>query len=159
VDERTVAAMVDNLRRLVAYEEQRLNSLTTRASGLAGFAGLATAVIAAGNDGKMPLASEILLIASAAALLLAATGVVLKILPTREATIQSLPQLSFYTERTCQSVPPARIEVQMIDILFKRLRMLRKQNRGRAKWLNRSARALVVGVFLAAAATVISFFA
>lgn len=151
--------MLDNLRRLVAYEEQRLNSLTTRGSGLAGFAGLATAVIAAGNDSTIPLASKILLIAAVIGLVFAAGGVVLKILPTRGATIQSLAQLRLYREMPYQTVSPARVEYQMIDILIERLGGLREQNKSRAKWLNRSARALVAAVFLAAVSTVIRFFA
>lgn len=159
VNERTIASMLDNVRRLVAYEEQRLNSLTTRGSGLGGFAGLATAVIVAGSGGGMPLFSEILLTASVGCLLIAAGGVVLKIVPTREATIQSLAQLRLYRATRNQSVPPARIEVQMIDILIERLEGLRAQNKARARWLNRSATALGAAVLLAATAAVIRFFA
>lgn len=151
--------MLDNLRRLVAYEEQRLNSLTTRGSGLAGFAGLATAVIVAGSDGAIPLASKILLTASVVGLVFAAGGVVLKILPPRKTTIQSLAQLRLYRATLYQSVAPARVEVQTIDILIDRLEGLRKQNKARAEWLNRSARALVVAVLLASIAAVIRLFA
>jgi hypothetical protein len=159
VNERTVVAMLDNLRRLVASEEQRLNSLTTRGSGLAGFAGLATAVIVAGDDGGIPLASKILLTVSVAVLVLAAGGVVLKILPPRKTTIQSLDELRLYRATLYQSVSPARVEVQIIDILITRLERLRNQNKARAEWLNFSARALVTAVLLAATAAVVRFFA
>lgn len=155
----TVAALLDNVRRLVAYEEQRLNSLTTRGSALAGFAGVGTAVIAAGTEGSLPLAVKILLVLAAGGLVFVAAGVVIGMLATRQATIQSLRQVGLYVEPGYWSVKPARVQVQMIDILIKRLRAMRQQNADRATWLNRSALALVVSVFLAALASALRLFA
>jgi hypothetical protein len=148
----TVEALLDNLRRLVAYEEQRLNSLTTRGSALAGFAGIGTAVIAAGSGGGLPLVVKLLLLLSAIGLVFVAGGVVLGMLATRTATIQSTRQVALYKETGYQRVSPARVQVQMIDILIRRLSAMRDQNNERATWLNRSALALVVAVTLAALA-------
>lgn len=156
----TVEAMLDNLRRLVAYEEQRLSSLTTRGSGLAGLSGLATAVLsAAGSNSALPLASKMLFTAAVAGLVFTAAGVVLGMLTARGGSIQSTRQLALYRDAAYQSVSPARVNVQIIDTLIRRLEGLRNQNRTRAMWLNRSALALVVSVILAATAAVISFFA
>jgi len=150
---------MDNLRRLVAYEEQRLSSLTTRGSALAGFAGLATAVISTSDVATMPLASRILLAIAVIGLVIAAAGVVLGILIAREGTIQSTRQVALYTDVQAQSVPPERINVQIVDILIKRLDGLRKQNAARALWLKISALSLVGSVVLAAIAALIRLFA
>jgi hypothetical protein len=157
-DERTIEAMLDNLRRLVSYEEQRLQSLTTRGSGLAGFAGLATAVISIGEVNSLPLAGRILLAAAAGGLVAAAAGVVLGMLTARGGTIQSTRQLALYRETAYQAVSPARVNLQIIDILITRLEGLREQNAVRAMWLNRSALVLVVSVLLAATAAVVRLF-
>ena len=112
-----------------------------------------------GTDSSAPLLSKALLVAAVAGLVLAAGGVVLKILPPRESVIQSLAQLRLYRETDYQSVSPERVEYQMIDIMITRLEMLRAQNRSRAEWLSRSARALVVAVLLAALSSVVGLFA
>jgi len=154
----TVEALLDNLRRLVAYEEQRLNSLTTRGSALAGFSGVGTAVIAAGSAANLPLSVKILLVAAAVSLVFVASGVVIGMLATRPATIQSTRQVALYREPGYQAVSSARVQVQMIDILISRLDGMRKQNHERATWLNRSALVLVVAVVLAAAAAAVRLF-
>jgi hypothetical protein len=159
VNEATVEAMMDNLRRLVGYEEQRLSSLATRGSALAGFAGLATAVISTSDVGTLPLASRILLAIAVIGLVIAAAGVVLGMLTARDGTIQSTRQVALYTDPQAQSVPPARINVQIVDILIRRLDGLRHQNAARAMWLNRSALSLVFSVVLAAIAALIRLFA
>lgn len=160
VNEETVAAMLDNLRRLVAYEEQRLNSLTTRGVGLAGFAGLATAVLSAVNiSGAAPDASKVLVSAAIFGLVVVVAGVVLGMLTARGGTIQSTRQLALYMNTAYQSVAPARVNIQIVDTLIRRLEGLRSQNRSRASWLNRSALALVLSVSFAAMAAVIRFFA
>jgi hypothetical protein len=155
---KTVEALLDNLRRLVAYEEQRLTSLTTRGSALAGFSGVGTAVIAAGSAADLPLSVKVLLVASAVSLVFVAGGVVIGMLATRPATIQSTRQVALYREPGYQAVSPARVQVQMIDILITRLDCMRTQNHERATWLNRSALVLVAAVLLAAAAAVVRLF-
>lgn len=159
INGKTVEALLDNLRRLVAYEEQRLNSLTTRGSALAGFAGVGTAVIAAGSEGDLPVVVKILLGVSAVGLVFVAGGVVLGMLATRSTTIQSTMQVSLYRKPGYQEVSPARVQIQMIDILIERLKGLRAQNQMRAAWLNRSALGLIVSVSLAAAAALVRLFA
>lgn len=156
---KTVEALLDNLRRLVAYEEQRLNSLTTRGSALAGFAGVGTAVIAAGSEGSLDLAVKVLLAVSAAGLVFVAGGVVLGMLATRSTTIQSTMQVSLYRQPGYREVSPARVQIQMIDILIGRLKGLRAQNQTRAAWLNRSALGLIASVALAATAALVRLFA
>jgi hypothetical protein len=154
----TVAALLDNLRRLVAYEEQRLNSLTTRGSALAGFAGVGTAVLAAGSEEHLPLAVKVLLIMAATGLIFVAAAVVVGMLATRRATIQSTRQVSLYRDPGYQAVTPPRVQVQMIDVLITRLEDLRAQNRERATWLNRASLILVLAVLLAAAAGTVRLF-
>lgn len=122
VNERTVTAMLENLRVLVAYEEQRIASLTSRGAGLAGFAGLATAVIAAGSDDVLPLASKVLLAGAVLGLVLAAAGVVLGVMATRDGQIESLDSVASYEDADAQSLPTAQLETQTIEALLKRLK-------------------------------------
>ena len=160
VNEETIEAMLENLRRLVAYEEQRLTSLTTRGSGLAGLSSVAAAVLsAAGSASGLPLASRILFVGAIAGLVFTVGGVVLGMVTTREATIQSTRQVALYRDPSIRHVSPARIKVQIIDVLIDRLEALRDQNLIRAAWLNRCALALAISVFLAGCAAVIKFFA
>lgn len=160
VDGATVEAMLENVRRLVAYEEQRLSALTTRGSGLVGLSGLATAVIsAAGSDAAFPLVSKVLFVGAMAGLIFVAAAVVLGMMTPRPGTIQSTRRLALYTDPAYQSVSPERVKVQMLDSLVKRLKGLREQNKLRAMWLSRSALVFVVAVTLTALASVIRFFA
>jgi hypothetical protein len=123
-------------------------------------AGLATAVISAGGSNtSFPLASKVLFSAAVVGLVITAAGVVFGMLTARGGTIQSTRQLALYRDIKYQSVSPARVKVQMIDTLIRRLDGLRSQNRIRAMWLNRSAFALVISVVFAATAAVIRFFA
>lgn len=154
----TVEALLDNLRRLVSYEEQRLNSLTARGSALAGFAGVGTAVIVAGSQEDLPLVVKVLLILAAAGLVFTAAAVVVGVLATWRATIQSTRQVSLYREPGYQSVSPARVQIQMIDVLITRLEDLRAQNHERAAWLNGASLALVLAVLLAAVAGAVRLF-
>jgi hypothetical protein len=154
----TVVALLDNLRRLVAYEEQRLNSLTTRGAALAGFAGAGTAVIAAGSQESLPTAVKVLLVLAAALLVFVVAAIVLGVLSTWRATIQSTRQVALYREAGYQTVSPARAQVQIIDVLIPRLDDLRKQNHKRAAWLNRASLALAVAVLLVAVAGAIRLF-
>ncbi|HEU5063647.1 MAG TPA: hypothetical protein VFT79_10930 [Solirubrobacterales bacterium] len=156
---KTVEALLDNLRRLVAYEEQRLSSLTTRGAALAGFAGVGTVVIAADDQEHLPVVAKVLLVLAAAGLVFTAAAIVLGVLSTWRATIQSTRQVSLYREPGYRTVSPARVQVQMIDVLIPRLEALRAQNHERATWLNRASLALVVAVFLASVAGAIRLFA
>lgn len=158
VNEDTVAAMLDNLRRLVAYEEQRLGSLNTRGSALAGFAGVGTAVIASDGGGGLPLGIKVLLVLAAVSLLFAAGAVVLGMFTTKPAAIQSTRQVSQYGEQAYRIVKPARVQVQMVDALIARLADLRSQNLERATWLDRAALALILAVFLASTAAAFRLF-
>jgi hypothetical protein len=115
--------------------------------------------VAGSNTDSIPQVSKLLLVAAVVALVFAAGGVVFKILPTREATIQSIAQLELYRYTLTQSVSPARVEHQIIDILIKRLAALRDQNKARARWLNISAKALGLAVLLAAVSAAASFLA
>lgn len=158
-DGKTVEAMLDNVRRLVAYEEQRLSSLTSRGSALLGLSGLATAVLgAAGSNAAFPLGSKVLFALSIVALVFTAAAIVLGMLAARGGTIQSTRQLELYRDPGYQRVSPARVQVQILDSLLRRLEGLREQNRRRAMWLNRGALSVAVAVLLAASAGVIRFF-
>jgi hypothetical protein len=157
-NEKTVAALLENLRLLVAYEEQRLNSLTTRASALAGFAGAGTALIAAGSGGHLALGVKLLLLLAAAALVFTAAAVVIGVLATHQATIQSTRQVSLYRVPSYWQVNPARVQKQTIDVLVTRLTDLRSQNQVRATWLNRASLALTGAVVFAAVAGAVRLF-
>jgi hypothetical protein len=154
----TVEVLLDNLRRLVAYEEQRLNSLTTRSSALAGFAGAGTAVIAAGSSTHLALAVKVLLVAAAAGLVFSTAAVVVGVIATQQATIQSTRQVSLYREQGYREVTPARVKIQMIDVLITRLEQLRAQNQVRATWLNRASLSLAAAVLLAGVAGAVRLF-
>jgi hypothetical protein len=151
--------MVENLRCLVAHEEQRLASLTTRGAGFAGFAGLATAVIATASDDVLPLAAKILFVVAASGLVLVAAGIVLGTMATREGKVQSLADVARYRDPASQTLPREQLEITIIDALLERLEALRAGNGARAAWLDRAARLLVVSVLFAAAAAVVRFFA
>lgn len=155
----TLGVMLENLRHLVASEEQRLASLTTRGAGLAGFAGLATAVIAAGSDDVLPLGSKILLAGAVLGLVLAGAGVVLRVMATRDGQAQELGELREYEDLASQGLPSSQIQSRTIQALLKRLAALRKSNGERADWLDRSAKLLAVAVLFAAFATVVRLFA
>jgi hypothetical protein len=149
----TIEAMLDNLRRLVAYEEQRAANLVARGIGLAGFTGLTTAVLAAARlDSSLPCIGKVFVGIALVLLVGAAATVVLGLLMTRVAPSQSTRQVSLYTEEGYRRVSAARVQVQIIDTLTRRLAGLRAANRSRAAWVNRALLAIVLAVLSAAGA-------
>lgn len=149
----TIAVLLEQVRNLVGYEEQRANQLASRGTGLVGFASVATAVLAvAAANTKRPVIVDSFIGLAALSLTLCVAMVVFGIFATRPVSNHGLRQIRLYAKPAYWMLSPGRVQVQMLDSLVRRLDTLRRANRARATWLNRAAMALMVAVSCAALA-------
>lgn len=156
-NEDTIRALLEHIRILVAFDENRATQLVARGTGLIGFASIAVAVLTVGGANQRLTSTSRILIALAVGLLIFCVGaVVLGIFATREMRHHGMRQIRLYRNSDYWTLTPGRVQVQMLDALVGRLDTLRAANRLRASWLNRAALALVFAVVCAGLATTVS---
>lgn len=155
-DADTIRVLLDHVRILVAYDEQRANQLVARGTGLIGFASIGVAVLTVGSKSQnFAIASRIFIALAIVLLIFCVGSIVLGIFATRPVRHQSIRQIRLYANKEYWTLPPGRVQVQMLDSLVRRLDTLRESNRVRASWLNRAALALVLAVTSAGLASTI----
>ena len=162
INPETVEVGLENARWVLADEQARGQSLQTRASGLAGFAGiiislLAAAVVTAAQrhdltEGQRTVVTAFL--AYGLVLLIAAIAMLLLgVLATRQIEVTAVSELELYAKRTFMTHSPAWAQGRITSTLVKALAAERAQNNRRVRWLNSGATAVVAAlVFVAAGA-------
>jgi hypothetical protein len=162
IDPQTVAAGLENVRWVLADEQARGQSLQTRASGLAGFAGIIISLLAAAASGVadrddlsagQQTAVTTFLTCGLALLVGAIAMLLLGVLATRQIHVTALRELELYKTRRYMSHTVQWAHGRITTTLVGALAAERLQNSRRVRWLNAGAAAIVAAlVFVAAGA-------
>lgn len=147
--EATVGELRDAVRAILDDEQDRGDSLNSRASGLAGFIGVILSVAAAagatlgGSDAGDELESWVRvgvagsLAVALAALVAAVILVVWKVLRPQPLLAVSTDDTDRYTQQPFVSYQPVQVHGYLVDAYAQALKAERSCNDGKARWLNR----------------------
>ena len=157
--EDTVDALVDTVRDLLRAEEARATGLNTRGSGLAGFVGLIVSVTVGLGQGALAVrladawrivAIALFILALFVLVATVATTVLGVLLPQSYRSIATA-EVRTYATHAVVSQPKVLVQGRVLRGLIEALATERLRNDGKAIWLRRSYKALVLGLALAAA--------
>lgn len=166
IDEETVAELRDAVRDLLRDEDAHSQTLTGRATALAGFVGVILSIAAAagpvgdaggtGVDRRVALAADVAVALALLVLVGAVLVVVARVLLPSQGVRIATAEIDRYPTFAFVSQPRVMIQGRLLRLYVEALARERDRNEEKARWLRVAyiATALGVGLVAAAAAAV-----
>lgn len=153
----TVEVLLQAMQKLLDAEDTRAQSLNARATGLGGFAAVLVALLVpaagdlGGGRGSEPLPASVILIATAAILLVAGVlAVLLGVVVTRQVSTVSITEVRLWETQAFVEKSPTWVRGRLLVTLRRALVTERLANNRKAGWLTAAVAVIAAGVLCAA---------